>query len=222
MDPASAVLAGLRAPSSEIAGMASHYLSEVIKPHGTHHKPQILGSAAERAPPSTGGGAMPASAIRQDGSVALREALTQTRAAFEATAPVHVHDLKEVADAKTRELLEREREVRGGSFALSMRPPLCFIRYRAMFLFAAVTHASIRFCLGLQVLRYSVYMTEAVPNNPPEPLRVRVFQLSFHTVDGTVRLYEPLLTNSGLLQVRAAVLRVLSTIHYHCQAYKCH
>lgn len=45
-------------------------------------------------------------------------------------------------------------------------------------------------------------MTEAVPNNPPEPLRVRVFQLSFHTVDGTVRLYEPMLTNSGLLQVR--------------------
>lgn len=111
MDAAAAVLAGLRAPSSEIAGMASHYLSEVIKPHGSHARPQILGSTSERAPPTSSIGSSAAAVMRQDASVALREALTQTRAAFDATAPVHVHDLKEVADAKTRELLEREREV---------------------------------------------------------------------------------------------------------------
>lgn len=89
---------------------------------------------------------------------------------------------------------------------------------------AGVTHASTCSRLALQVLRYSVYMTEAVPNNPPEPLRVRVFQLSFHTVDGTVRLYEPLLTNSGLLQVRASCMtrfRSCSSSHSQLNSSLC-
>lgn len=52
----------------------------------------------------------------------------------------------------------------------------------------------------MQVLRYQVYTQEEVPNNPPEPIRTRVLELSFFPCDGTLRLFEPQLANSGLLQ----------------------
>jgi hypothetical protein len=56
------------------------------------------------------------------------------------------------------------------------------------------------------VLRYQVYTMEEVPDNAAEPLRARVFELAFHTVDGTLRLFEPALANSGLQQASAAPL----------------
>lgn len=52
----------------------------------------------------------------------------------------------------------------------------------------------------LQVLRYQVFTQEELPNNPPEPLRTRVLELTYYTNDSTLRLYEPQLANSGLLQ----------------------
>jgi len=64
--------------------------------------------------------------------------------------------------------------------------------------------ASSPLALHVQVLRYQVYTMEEVPDNAAEPLRARVFELAFHTVDGTLRLFEPALANSGLQQASGA------------------
>lgn len=64
------------------------------------------------APPPSVPGAATAD-FKQATSQALRDALDQTRGAFESAAPVHVRDLAATAEAKTKELTDREKEVSG-------------------------------------------------------------------------------------------------------------
>lgn len=54
----------------------------------------------------------------------------------------------------------------------------------------------------LQVLHYKLYTVEAVPGCDVEPARTRVYELTYYTADCTAKLVEPVVTNSGLPQVR--------------------
>lgn len=53
-----------------------------------------------------------------------------------------------------------------------------------------------------QVLRYRVYSVEVVVDNPTEPVRNRVYDLSYFTTDCTMSVFERSQENSGLQQVR--------------------
>lgn len=166
---ATATLRGIRGPSNELAVLgASNYLAEVLRPSGSHARYQTLAVAAPPAVDSRGKLLLERSrAVRHEGDPAatVAAALAQTAALEERLAPVRIHDLGEVAEKRTRELVERDAEV----------------------------------------LRYLVFLEEEVPGHPAEPTRTRIFTLDYHTSDCTLRIFEPTLANSGLVQVRDRV-----------------
>ena len=52
----------------------------------------------------------------------------------------------------------------------------------------------------MQILRYTAYWQEAVPESPVETWRVRRCILLYYLEDGSVQLVEPREQNSGLQQ----------------------
>jgi hypothetical protein len=121
MDAISETLSGVRGPPNAVAVLgASNYMAETLKPAGSHHKPQIFDGkrgmvdVAERR-------AGHHHVSREQASAALKDALLQTQAVASAAEPVHIHDLKDVADEHTRELVEKDQEVRAVGAAVRQR-----------------------------------------------------------------------------------------------------
>jgi hypothetical protein len=111
-----AALKGLRGPPNEIAVLgASNYLTETLRPGGTHNRRHAF--VVENQPAVAGRGKINEERNRAvltettDPAATMADAFKQSAALCAAVAPVHIHDLKDIATKTTQELIEKESEV---------------------------------------------------------------------------------------------------------------
>ena len=97
-----------------LAGSVSNYMTEV-RPGTYHGKRQIGVAQSNTRGPIAGERGRPVLLDSNEANKTVSEALELTNAVSEGSYPVHIKDLKAVADAHTKELLDREYEVRTAS-----------------------------------------------------------------------------------------------------------
>lgn len=120
MYTADAAVRGLRGVPNEIAVLgASNYLNETLRPGtgGSHARTHHF--TVDRSPAVAGRGKITEERARSvctstaQASATLQDAFHQAATLSEMTAPVHIRDLKDVAQRTTDEMVERETEVSG-------------------------------------------------------------------------------------------------------------
>ena len=174
-----------------MAGGPSNYTHEVLRPHGGGH---FLKQSEEQA--EAGGKAR-----------TIHAPLTTRLAAFKVdAAPVYVESRGRatyVDHAPRRQPSENEQtsfdRIQPGAIeALTAPGPAVGRDLKEIGL--ARTQELID--AEREVLHYTLFTRDVIVNSTSERERTRTFELYYHVIDGSLRVFEPAQSNSGLVQVQ--------------------